>query len=114
MAVPFHEVLEALWILKNRAEAAQRQPLERVLAPFDQVEQHLDSLDVQEVQLRALVPVDCVLEAVQDCDLESSGVARLVDLGTLEIVFECLDSLDPPECLLVLAAIFADACQDVE
>ena len=51
MAVPFDEVLEALWILKNRAEAAQRQPLERVLAPFDQVEQHLDALDVQEVQL---------------------------------------------------------------
>ena len=114
MAVPFDEVLEALWILKDRAETAQRQSLQRVLASFDQVKQHLDALNVQEVQLRALISVNCVLEAVQDCDQEGGGVARLVDLSTLQVVFECLDSLDSPERLLVLAAIFADACQDVE
>ena len=112
--VPLHEVLEALLILQNGAEAAKTDPFERVITILDQVQQDLHALNVQEVQLGALVPIDSILQAVESRQDESGRVARLVHLTVLHVVLENLDAALSSEHLLIVTAVFADVRQDVE
>ena len=108
MRVPFHEVLETLLVLKNGAEAAETDPFERVVAVFDQVEEDLDPFDVQKVQLRALISVDGILQAIKRRQDECGCVAGLIDLTVLHVVLEDLNATLPSEHLLVVATVLAN------
>ena len=114
MRVPLHEVLETLLVLKNGTEAAETDPFERIVAVFDQVEQDLDPLDVQKVQLGALIPVNGVLQAIKRRQDECGRVARLVNLAVLHVVFEDLNAALPSEHFLVFATVLANVRQNVE
>ena len=112
--VPLHEVLEALLILQNGAEAAKTDPFERVITILDQVKQDLHALNVQEVQLGALIPIDSILQAVKRRQDESGRVAGLVHLAVLHVVLEDFDAALSSEHLLIVTAVFADVRQNVE
>ena len=114
MAVPLHEVLEALLVLENGAQAAQRDAFERVVTRFNQVKKDLNTLNVEEVQLGPLVAIDSILEAIESGQDESCRVARLVHLHVLHVVLKNLDAALSSEHLLALAAVLADVRHDVE
>ena len=108
MRVPFHKVLETLLVLKNGAEAAKTDPLESVVAVFDQVKEDLDPFDIQKVQLRAFIPIDGILQAIKRRQDECGRIAGLIDLPVLHVVLEDLNATLPSEHLLVVATVLAN------
>ena len=108
MTVPLHKVLVALLVLKDCAEAAKSDPLERVVTTLDQVEQDLNTLNVQEVKLRSLVAEDGVLKTVKSRQNESRRVTTLINFTILHVVFQDLDAALPAEHLLILTTVLAN------
>ena len=114
MTIPLHEVLEALLVLKDRAKAAQSDSLECVVTALNKIEQNLDTLDVEEVKLGALIAKNGILEAVESGEDESCRVSRLVNLTILHVVFQDLNTAQSAESLLIVSTVFADVGQDIE
>mgnify|MGYP001626754335 CR=1 FL=1 len=114
LTIPLHEVLEILLVLKDRAEAAQSDSLERIVAALNKIEQNLDTLDVEEVKLRTFVAKNGILKAVKSGEDESCRVSWLVDLTILHVVFQDLNSTQSAESLLIVSTVFADVGQDIE
>lgn len=114
MRVPLHEILEALLVLKNGAQAAQTDPLQCIVAILDQIQQDLDTLNVKEVQLAAFVSIDRILEAVESGEDEGSCIARLVHFAILHVVLQNLDSTLPSEHLLVVSTVLANVRENIE
>ena len=108
MTVPLHKVLETFLVLKDGAEAAERDTFERVVTVLDKVKQDLDTLNVKEVQLGSLVAKDGVLEAVECGQDESCRVARLVDLAILHVVLEDFDATLATEHFLAIPTLLAN------
>ena len=74
----------------------------------------MNALHVEEVQLRPLVAIDSILEAIEGGQDESCRVARLVHLSVLHVVLKNLDAALASEHLLALAAVLAYVRHDVE
>lgn len=59
-AAPLHEVLETLWVFKDRADSAQAETFQALLTALSEVKKNVNSLDVQKVELAPFVAENSV------------------------------------------------------
>ena len=112
--IPLDEVLETLRVFEDGAQTAQRDSLQRILTPFKQIKQNLDSLNVEQVEFRPFVSKNGVLEAGERSEQVGGGIARLVDLQLHQVVFKRFNSVASAEHLLVFATLLRHVRKDVE
>ena len=112
--IPLDEVLETLRVFEDGAQTAQRDSLQRILTPFKQIKQNLDSLNVEQVEFRPFVSKNGVLEAGERSEQVGGGIARLVDLQLHQVVFKRFNSVASAEHLLVFTTLLRHVRKDVE
>ena len=114
MRIPLDEVLETLGVFEDGAQTAQSDSLQRILTPFKQIKQNLDSLNVEQVEFRAFVSKNGVLEAGEGGQKVGGGIAGLVDLQLDQVVFKRFNSVASAEHLLVFTTLLGHVRKDVE
>ena len=78
-AIPLDEVTEALRVLQDRANIRQAEPLQAHLTRLGQIQQHVDAVNVEEVQLRPFVAEDGVRKAIEDRQQKGLRITGLLD-----------------------------------